>query len=237
MNSLKLVTPSSIRALHRLEAELVDAADDLVEAVVDRAVALGLRVPGGQPVLDPLAVALHREVDDRRRAAPGRRARTRLEGVRGRRAAERQLHVGVRVDAAGDDVLAARVHHLVDIALEVGAQQRPCRASAGRRSSRRRPARRLGGAGGIDHRPVTDEGRAHVAPLSGLGSPGFHNVCVSPVCQGLVGLEPSCNLYPTARQLLGFRVVHGQHCARSRTRADTRRSECSAGRRRWTSAR
>ena len=109
--------------VHRLERVLVDAADDLVEAVVDRAVARGLLVPGGQAVLDPLAVALHGEVDDRRRAAPGRRPGAGLEGVGGVGAAERQLHVGVRVDAARDHVLAGRVDHGVDDRREVGAEQ------------------------------------------------------------------------------------------------------------------
>ena len=56
MNSLKLVMPSSTRPVHRLERVLVDAADDLVEAVVDRAVAVRLVVPRGEAVLDALAV-------------------------------------------------------------------------------------------------------------------------------------------------------------------------------------
>ena len=65
---------------HRGEGVGVDAADDLVEPVVDRAVARGLRVPGGQAVLHALAVPLHREVDDRSscrpRPPPGCRSRT-----------------------------------------------------------------------------------------------------------------------------------------------------------------
>ena len=89
-----------------LKALVVDAADDLMEAVVDGAVALGLAVPIGQPVLHVLAEALHREVDDRGRAAPRGGARPGLEGVGGERAAERQLHVRVRVDTTGDHVLA-----------------------------------------------------------------------------------------------------------------------------------
>ena len=90
---------------HRLQGRVVDAADDLVEAVVDRAVAVGLLVPRGESVVHVLARSLHREVDDRRGAAEGGRDRAGLEGVRGVRAAEGQLHVGVDVDAAGDDVL------------------------------------------------------------------------------------------------------------------------------------
>ena len=42
MNSLKLVMPSADQLVHRLERLVVDAADDLVEGVVDRAVAVGL---------------------------------------------------------------------------------------------------------------------------------------------------------------------------------------------------
>ena len=87
-----------------------------------RAVARGLGVPGGQPVLDPLAVALHGEVDDRRGAAPGRRPGAGLEGVGGVGAAERQLHVGVGVDAAGDDVLAGGVDDLVDVGRQVDSR-------------------------------------------------------------------------------------------------------------------
>ena len=102
--------------LHGLQRLVVDAADDHVEAVVDGAVAVGLAVPGGQAVLDPLAGALHREVDDRGGAAVGRRSRAGLERVRGERAAEGQLHVRVDVDTAGDDVLAGGVELLVVVA-------------------------------------------------------------------------------------------------------------------------
>ncbi len=152
------------QGVHRLERELVDAADDLVEAVVDGAVALGLGVPGGQPVLDPLAVALHGEVDDRRGAAPGRGAGTRLEGVGGGGAAERQLHVGVGVDAAGDDVLAGRVDDLVDVALEVDAQQAGSRREDGGNGLAVDQDIRHGGPGGVDHRPALDQSCAHASP-------------------------------------------------------------------------
>ena len=91
---------------HRLQGVLVDTADDLVEAVVDGAVAVGLGVPVGEAVLHVLAGALHGEVDDRRHASPCRGDRAGLERVGRRRAAEGQLHVRVHVDAAGDDVLA-----------------------------------------------------------------------------------------------------------------------------------
>ena len=81
--------------VHRLQRVVVDPADDLVEPVVDRALTVGLVVPRGESVLDPLTGALHREVDDRRRAAEGRGARAGLERVGRERAAERELHVGV----------------------------------------------------------------------------------------------------------------------------------------------
>ena len=56
-----------------------------------------------------LAGALHGEVDDGGDATPRRGDRAGLERVGRGRAAERQLHVGVHVDAAGDHVLAGGV--------------------------------------------------------------------------------------------------------------------------------
>src|SRR5215203_5429460 len=61
---------------------------------------------------------LQTEVDVARRAAEGRRDRPRGEVVAGDRPAERHLHVGVRVDRTRDDVLAARVDHLVGLHVE-----------------------------------------------------------------------------------------------------------------------
>jgi hypothetical protein len=108
---------------HRRQRVVVDAADDLVEAVVDRAVAAGLLVPGGQSVLHALAVALDGEVDDRGRAAPRRCTGAGLERVDRGGAAERKFHMGVRVDAAGDHVLAARVDDTVDGCRDIRAEQ------------------------------------------------------------------------------------------------------------------
>jgi hypothetical protein len=99
---------------HRLERVLVDVTDDLMKPVVDRAIARGLLVPRREPVHDALAVGLHSKVDDRRRASPRGSASAGLEGVGCRCAAKRQLHVGVCVDAAGDDILSGRVDHRVD---------------------------------------------------------------------------------------------------------------------------
>ena len=47
---------------------VVDTADDLVEAIVDEAIAVRLGVPCRKAVLYTLAVALDGEVNDRRRA-------------------------------------------------------------------------------------------------------------------------------------------------------------------------
>ena len=69
------------------------------------------------------AARLDGEIDDRRRATEGRCARAGLEGVLGEGAAERQLHMGVAVDAAGDDPLAGGVHDRVGRDVEVDADQ------------------------------------------------------------------------------------------------------------------
>lgn len=95
--------------VHLLERVLVHVRHDHVEAVVDRAVALRLGVPGVEALAEGMADALHGEVDDRRRTAPGGGAGAGLEGVGGGGAAEGQLHVGVGVDTPGDDVLSGGV--------------------------------------------------------------------------------------------------------------------------------
>ena len=145
--------------VHLGQGRVVDVAHDHVEAVVDDGVALGLGVPGVEALAQRLAARLDREVDDRRRPAERRRARPGLERVLGERPAERQLHVGVDVDRAGDHV-----------------------ACPTRRSSRRRSPRRPSGRAPIaaivspstrtsasyepdggDDRAVRDE-RAHPSP-------------------------------------------------------------------------
>ena len=124
------------QGVHLGQDVVADVADDHVEAVVDAGLAIGLLVPGVEPVAQRPAARLHGEVDDRGGAAEGGGARPGLEGVLGERAAEGQLHVGVHVDRAGDDPLARRVD----------GRDRPCRPGRCRsgRSSRRRPARRPG---------------------------------------------------------------------------------------------
>ena len=111
MNSLKLVTPSPTSCLHLLERALVDVGDDHVERVVDRAVALGLGVPGVEALAQRAA---HRWIAKSTIVVvpPHAAARVPVSNVSdGVRAAEGHLHVGVAVDAAGDDVLAGRVDH------------------------------------------------------------------------------------------------------------------------------
>jgi len=99
--------------VHLLERVVVDVAHDHVEAVIGDRVALGLGVPGIEAVTQRLATRLDREIDDGRGAAEGGGAGPRLEGVLRERPAERQLHVRVNVDRAGDHVLAGRVDRLV----------------------------------------------------------------------------------------------------------------------------
>ena len=113
MNSLKSGTPSATSPSISARVDVVDVAHDHVEAVVGDGVALGLGVPGIEPLAQRLALPLDREVDDRGRPAERGRARAGLECVLGERPAERQLHVGMDVDPARDDVAAGRVDGLV----------------------------------------------------------------------------------------------------------------------------
>jgi len=98
---------------HVFQRLVVDAADDLVERVVNSAVAARLAMPFGQAELHVLVVSLQRHVDDRRDTAPCGGNRAGFEGVNGSGATERQLHVRVHVDAAGHHILPLRVDHLV----------------------------------------------------------------------------------------------------------------------------
>ena len=159
--------------VHLLERVVVDVAHDHVEPVVGDRVALGLRVPGVEALAQARPAALDGEVDDRRRPAERRGAGARLERVLRERAAERQLHVGVDVDAAGDDVLARRVDRLVGVRR---VTQR--RADLDDRLAIDQDVRGVR-AVGRDDRPVRDQG-AHrssfdeeeiVAPRPVLGAP------------------------------------------------------------------
>ena len=142
----------------------IHPSDDLVEAVIDRAVARRELVPVREAVLHALAGALHGEVDDRRRPAPGGGARAGLEGVRGARAAEGQLHVRVRVDPAGDDVLPGRVDHAVHGCREVMAEQRGARGQHGGDGLAVEQHVGGGASGRRDDGAAGDEGRRHVRP-------------------------------------------------------------------------
>src|SRR5215210_3266008 len=97
----------------------LEVGDRQVEAYVDhRLGAFDLLVPRRQRIREALARLLEAEVDVARRAAEGGRGSPRGEVVAGDRPAERHLHVGVRVDRARDDVLAARVDDLVSLHVE-----------------------------------------------------------------------------------------------------------------------
>ncbi len=92
--------------IHLGERAVVDVAHDHVEAVVGDRVALGLGVPRVEALAQRGAARLDGEVDDGRGPAERRGSGPGLERVLGERPAERQLHVGVDVDRARDDVPA-----------------------------------------------------------------------------------------------------------------------------------
>src|SRR5947209_2880678 len=97
---------------------------DEVEAVVNRALPLGLRVPVVQALDERLPLVLHSEVNDGRRPAVRRRNRARAEVVGRFSPAERQLHVRVRVYAAGADEPSGGVNHAVGLNVEPRADGR-----------------------------------------------------------------------------------------------------------------
>ena len=99
---------------HRVHLDLHlvgELGDDHVEAVVDGRLARGFLRPRFEGVVQRLASVLDREVDDRRGAAERRGDGAGFEVVGRGRAAERHVHVGVDVDAAGQHVLALGVDH------------------------------------------------------------------------------------------------------------------------------
>ena len=95
--------------IHLGEALVVELANDAVKAVVDRGLTARLFLPRLDGRGQRLAERLHREVDDRGCPAESRRRGAGLEIVRGERAAERQLHVRVHIDASRDHVSPGRV--------------------------------------------------------------------------------------------------------------------------------
>jgi hypothetical protein len=123
-------------------------------------------MPGVQRPLQRRALALYREVHDRRRAAPGGRPGAGLEIVGGERAAERHLKVGVHVDAARQDVPAGRVQRPVGR----GGQGAGVRGIE-ERGDGLAVDEHVGcdGPGGSDNRATADEG-AHVTSCYGWTS-------------------------------------------------------------------
>src|SRR6185503_8855623 len=99
------------QAHHVLAHALVPPGDGDVEGVVDHRLLRPLAplVPGLHDAL--LRIGYH-EVDDHGGAAGEPGGGAAVEIVAGHRAHERQLHVRVRIDAAGHDVLPARVDDL-----------------------------------------------------------------------------------------------------------------------------
>jgi hypothetical protein len=89
-----------------------------VEADVDQRLAVHLAVPELERLTEPLALALDAEVDMAGRAAERRRDVTRLEVVRGNRAPERHVQVGMRIDAAGKHVFPGRVDRPIGFQVE-----------------------------------------------------------------------------------------------------------------------
>ena len=91
---------------HRVElgkglGPLVDEAH--VQAVVDAGLAARQSLPGVERAEEAVAARGGDEVDDARRAAKGRRPGAALKVVARPGGADRQVEVGVRVDAAGHD--------------------------------------------------------------------------------------------------------------------------------------
>ena len=185
-----------------------------MERVVDEALAVGLGVPGGQAVLHHLAGALDGEVDDRRRAAEGRRPGAGVEGVAGGGAAERQLHVRVRVDPARDHVLAGRVDDLAPAAAGRGDPARTTAAIVSPSTSTSAAIR----AGRADDRSALNE-KCH-----GVAS-RLHQVCRTRRGGGR-GRTPSGR----APRRAGPGRGRGRS-ARARARRRPRRRTCPPGRR------
>ena len=104
-------------------AALDEVGDGHVVAVVDHGLALALGVPGLERLGEALPLPLDHEVDVAGRAAEGRRGLARLDVVDRDRAAEGHVEVGVRVDAARQDVPARRVDDLVGRHVERGADE------------------------------------------------------------------------------------------------------------------
>ena len=137
--------------VHLAQDLLVDLADDEVQPVVDVRFRACLLQPPVQALGQALAVALHREVDDRGRAAPGGGRGAGGEVVGRERPTERELHVGMHIDPARHHVPVRRVDDHVGLA-EPGAD-RPDLLAVDQHVG-------PGHVGGRDHGPVLDQ-RCH----------------------------------------------------------------------------
>jgi hypothetical protein len=157
--------------VHLLEGLLVDVAHDHVEPVVDGALALGLGEPAVEALAQRLADALHGEVDDGGGAAPRGRPGAGLERVGGGGAAEGQLHVGVDVDPAGDDVAPGGVDDPLG-AVGPGVGQARARHAQGDDLFPVDQDVGLHLLGGGDDQAVADDGATHEAATS-LPRPGL----------------------------------------------------------------
>ncbi len=147
---------------------VVHVGEDHVEGVVDCALSVGLGVPQVQSLAEAATAALDGEVDDGGGAAPGRRPGAGGEGVGGEGPVEREVQVGVDVDATGDDVPAAGVDDAVRRpALRAGAAVRG-------EGGDPRPLDQDVGVqllGGGDDESAADDRTAH-APISFEVAPG-----------------------------------------------------------------
>jgi hypothetical protein len=186
-----------------------------VEAVVGDRVAFGLGVPGVEALTKALAARLDGEVDDHRRAAEGRRPGAGLERVLGERAAERQLHVGVDVDAAGDHVAALRVNRLVG-AQAGGLEPGPDRRDRLAVDQDVGVVRAVGG----DDRPVRDECAHRRQPSRDVMGTGIRATIVAKRVPGWGRGAVACHPAPPFRRRLPVFGVRSssEHWARDSRR-------------------
>ena len=84
-----------------------------MESVVDGALAFRLGHPDVEPSEEAFAFGLDRKIDNGGGSAPGCGPRAGFEVVRGEGASERKLHMGMRINPAGNNVLSSSVDDLV----------------------------------------------------------------------------------------------------------------------------
>ena len=144
---------------------LVPPGDGDVEGIVARGL-LGPAAPGVEGLQQRLPGIGDHEVDDAGGAAGEPGGGAGVEVVAGDRAHEGQLHVRVRIDAAGDDQALAGLDHLrAGRRVQSLADRRDAAAAA--------QHVRAVGAFGIDHGAATDQDRFHARALRVRGFPHF----------------------------------------------------------------